>query len=145
MKNSMKLEILSRSVNESVARISIASFVANMDPTVEELTEIKTAVSEAVSNAIIHGYPEDQNGIVTVECLEEEDRVVRIIVSDNGVGIDNIEKAKEPLFTSKPAEERSGMGFTVMESFMDKLGVESKPNQGTKITMIKILDKVYEL
>ena len=142
--NRMKLEFSSRSENESFARIAVAAFIAPLDPTVEELTEIKTAVSEAVSNAIIHAYGENENGMVTVECAVEQDRRVVVTVIDNGVGIEDIELAKEPLYTSKPGEERSGMGFTVMESFMDKLEVESAPGTGTRVTMIKNLDLTYE-
>lgn len=140
--NRMKLEFLNRSENESFARVAVAAFVAPLDPTVEELTEIKTAVSEAVSNAIIHAYKDDEDGTVAVECLIDGDRKVIIIVSDNGIGIEDVEQAREPLYTSKPGEERSGMGFTVMESFMDKLEVESAPGSGTRVTMIKNLDYV---
>lgn len=143
--NKMKLEFLNKSQNEGFARISVAAFVAVMDPTLEELTEIKTAVSEAVSNCIIHAYPQDQEGTICIECWSDANRYVIISVSDEGVGIENIEEAKEPLFTSKAGEERSGMGFTVMESFMDKLEVESIRGEGTRVTMIKKLDKVYEL
>ena len=142
--NYMKLEFLNRSENESFARVAVASFIAPLDPTVEELTEIKTAVSEAVSNAIIHAYTEKKDGIVTLECIVSLDRRVKITVSDHGVGIEDVEKAKEPLYTSKPNDERSGMGFTVMESFMDKLEVESEPGEGTKVTMLKNLDTAYE-
>ena len=140
--NRMKLEFLNRSENESFARVAVAAFVAPLDPTVEELTEIKTAVSEAVSNAIIHAYKEDEDGLVTLECLVEEGGKVTIIVSDKGVGIEDVNLAREPLYTSRPSEERSGMGFTVMESFMDKLEVESAPGEGTRVTMIKNLDYV---
>jgi len=140
--NRMKLEFLSRSENESFARVAVAAFAAPLDPTVEELTEIKTAVSEAVSNAIIHGYAEAEDGTVTVECMIDGDRRVIIIVSDIGIGIEDVDLAREPLYTSKPGEERSGMGFTVMESFMDKLEVESSPDKGTRVTMIKNLDYV---
>mgnify|MGYP000856259863 CR=1 FL=1 len=140
--NRMKLEFLNRSENESFARVAVAAFAAPLDPTVEELTEIKTAVSEAVSNAIIHAYEEGEDGMVTVECLIDGDRRVIITVSDSGIGIDDIERAREPLYTSRPGEERSGMGFTVMESFMDRLEVESAPGEGTKVTMIKNLDYV---
>lgn len=140
--NQMKLEFLNRSENESFARVAVAAFVAPLDPTVEELTEIKTAVSEAVSNAVIHAYKEDEGGLVTVECMIDEDRRIIIIVSDNGIGIEDVELAREPLYTSKPGEERSGMGFTVMESFTDKLDVVSAPGDGTKVTMIKNLDYV---
>lgn len=140
--NRMKLEFLNRSENESFARVAVAAFAAPLDPTVEELTEIKTAVSEAVSNAIIHAYKEDEDGLVTLECLVEEGGKVTIIVSDKGVGIEDVNLAREPLYTSRPGEERSGMGFTVMESFMDKLEVESAPGEGTRVTMIKNLDYV---
>lgn len=142
--NRVKLEFLNRSENESFARVAVAAFIAPLDPTVEELTEIKTAVSEAVSNAIIHAYEEDEEGMVFLECMVDQERRVIIIVSDSGVGIEDVERAKEPLYTSKPDEERSGMGFTVMESFMDKLDVESQPGTGTKVTMIKNLDSAYE-
>ncbi len=138
----MKLEFLNRSENESFARVAVAAFAAPLDPTVEELTEIKTAVSEAVSNAIIHAYGEDEDGWVTVECTIEEDGRVTITVTDTGIGIEDIAMAREPLYTSRPGEERSGMGFTVMESFMDKVEVESAAGLGTKVTMIKNLDYV---
>lgn len=140
--NRMKLEFLNRSENEGFARVAVAAFAAPLDPTVEELTEMKTAVSEAVSNAIIHAYGEDEDGWVTVECMIEDDGRVTIIVSDTGIGIEDVTLAREPLFTTKPDEERSGMGFTVMESFMDRVEVESAPGQGTKVTMIKNLDYV---
>ena len=140
--NRMKLQFLNRSENESFARVAVAAFIAPMDPTVEELTEIKTAVSEAVSNAIIHAYGEDEDGWVTVECTIEEGGRVTIIVTDTGIGIEDIALAREPLYTSRPGEERSGMGFTVMESFMDKVEVESAPGLGTKVTMIKNLDYI---
>lgn len=141
--NQMKLEFASRSENESFARVAVASFIAPLDPTVEELTEIKTAVSEAVSNSIIHAYRENENGMVIVECKIQRDRRVEIIVIDNGIGIEDVELAREPLYTSKPDDERSGMGFTVMESFMDKLEVESTPGIGTRVMMIKDLDLAY--
>lgn len=145
IQNKMKLEFMNRSENESFARIAVSAFIAPLDPTVEELTEIKTAISEAVSNGIIHAYDKNEDGTITVECMVDENRRVIMIVSDYGIGIENIDLAREPLYTSKPNDERSGMGFTVMESFMDKLDVESKPSEGTKVTMIKNLDKAYEL
>ena len=141
--NRMKLEFTNLSENEGFARIAVSAFVAPLDPTVEELTEIKTAVSEAVSNSVIHAYEGTQGGIIAIECLVDLDRNVIIIVSDKGIGIENVEQAREPLYTSKPKEERSGMGFTVMESFMDKLEVLSTPGEGTTVTMIKKLDKTY--
>ena len=133
MKNEMRLEFISKAKNEAFARISVAAFVSQLDPTVEELSDIKTAVSEAVTNAIIHGY-EDKEGIVKIDCKIDKDTVF-IEISDTGKCIENIEKAKRPLYTSKPNLERSGMGFTIMESFMDELNVESIVGLGTKVTM----------
>lgn len=133
--NEMKLEFLSKSNNEAFARISVAAFASQLDPTIEELADIKTAVSEAVTNAIVHGY-EDKEGIVKIKCTIKGNSLT-IVVSDSGKGIDNVEVAKRPLYTSKPNLERSGMGFTIMESFMDELNVESILGVGTKITMKK--------
>ena len=133
--NEMKLEFLSKSNNEAFARITVAAFVASLDPTIEEISDIKTAVSEAVTNSIVHGY-EDKIGIINLKC-KIEDRKVIIEITDNGKGIENIEMAKQPLYTSKPNLERSGMGFTIMESFMDELKIESVLGVGTKITMSK--------
>ena len=137
--NEMKLEFLSKSNNEAFARITVAAFVSSLDPTIEELADIKTAVSEAVTNSIIHGY-EDKIGIIKVECTLFANSI-EIQISDNGKGIENIEKAKEPLYTTKPELERSGMGFTIMESFMDEVIVDSKIDDGTVITMTKIIKK----
>lgn len=142
VKNEMKLEFLSRSANESFARISIAAFASQLDPTIEEIADIKTAVSEAVTNAIIHAYT-DRDGIVKIRATLYEDEI-EVEISDNGNGIENIEEAKEPLFTTKSNLERSGMGFTIMESFMDKLKVESIVGLGTKITMNKQIKKVIK-
>ncbi len=133
--NEMKLEFISKSVNEAFARISIAAFASQLDPTIEELADIKTAVSEAVTNCIIHGY-EDKQGIVKIVAKLKENKII-IQISDQGKGIDNIDIAKEPLYTTKPNLERSGMGFTIMESFMDKIEIESIVGLGTKITMEK--------
>lgn len=135
--NEMKLEFLSKSNNESFARITVAAFAAQLDPTVEELADIKTAVSEAVTNSIIHGY-EEKEGKVKIECKLFANSI-EIEISDNGKGIENIEKAREPLYTSKPDLERSGMGFTIMESFMDEVKVESVLGIGTKVTMKKMI------
>ena len=135
--NEMKLEFLSKSNNEAFARITVSAFVASLDPTIEEISDIKTAVSEAVTNSIVHGY-EDRIGIINLRC-KIIDRDVIIEISDNGKGIENIEMAKQPLYTSKPNLERSGMGFTIMESFMDDLNVESVLGLGTKITMKKTI------
>ena len=133
--NEMKLEFISKSVNEAFARISIAAFASQLDPTIEELADIKTAVSEAVTNCIIHGY-EDKQGIVKIISKIKENKII-IEISDQGKGIENIDVAKEPLYTTKPNLERSGMGFTIMESFMDKVQIESIVGLGTKITMEK--------
>ncbi len=134
-KNYMKIEFDSRSQNEAFARVVVAAFASQLDPTVEEIIDIKTAVSEAVTNAIIHGY-EDNIGLVFVTCRINGNEI-EIIVEDNGRGIDNIEQARQPLFTSKPQLERSGMGFTVMETFMDKVEVYSELEKGTTIKMVK--------
>ena len=141
--NEIKIEFVSKSNNEAFARISVAAFVSQLDPTIEEISDIKTAVSEAVTNAIVHGY-EDKKGIVTLICKIHENEVY-IVVSDNGKGIPNIEMAKQPLYTTKPNLERSGMGFTIMESFMDELDVQSIVGVGTKITMKKKIKQIEEL
>jgi len=135
MKNEMKLQFLSESSNESFARVAVAAFVTKIDMTVEELSEIKTAVSEAVTNSIVHGYGK-KKGYITVEC-SICDNDIEIIISDSGHGIEDIEKAREPLFTTQPEMERSGMGFTVMETFMDTLTVSSKLGLGTTVKMTK--------
>lgn len=135
--NQMKLEFISNPNNEALARIAIASFVATLDPTIDEISDIKTAVSEAVTNSIIHGY-EKTKGIVTINSIIKNN-VVEIEIIDEGKGIENIEKAKEPLYTTKPELERSGMGFTIMENFMDEMRVESKIGEGTKVFMKKII------
>lgn len=127
------LECLSRSANEAVIRTAVACFAAQLDPTLEELGDIKTAVSEAVTNAIVHAYP-DTLGKIAVKARILENNVLEIVVRDWGRGIDDVEQAKEPLYTTG-GEERSGMGFTIMESFMDKLTVRSAPGKGTRVTM----------
>lgn len=137
--NEMQIEFLSKSSNESFARIAVAAFAAQLDPTIEEIADIKTAVSEAVTNSIIHGY-ENEYGIVKIKC-NIKNNLLTIEISDNGKGIEDINIAKEPLFTSRPELERSGMGFTIMESFMDELKVESVLGLGTKITMRKNIKK----
>ena len=134
-KNYMKIEFDSRSQNEAFARVVVAAFASQLDPTVEEIADVKTAVSEAVTNAIIHGY-EDRIGLVTVICRINGNKL-EIIIEDNGHGIENVERAREPLFTSKPELERSGMGFTVMETFMDEVEVYSELKKGTTIKMVK--------
>ncbi|SHJ31686.1 stage II sporulation protein AB (anti-sigma F factor) [Geosporobacter subterraneus DSM 17957] len=126
---------MSKSQNEAFARVVVASFASQLDPTIEELADIKTAVSEAVTNAIIHGY-EDQKGTVLIEC-SIKDNEIEIIVEDHGKGIEDIEQARLPLYTSKPELERSGMGFTVMETFMDTVEVTSEQGVGTRVRMVK--------
>ena len=140
--NKMKLEFISKSCNEAFARITVASFASQLDPSIEEISDIKTAVSEAVTNSIVHGY-EDKLGIVTLICRIHEDEIY-IEISDKGKGIENIEIAKQPLYTTKPNLERSGMGFTIMESFMDELNVESILGLGTKVTMKKRIKQTQE-
>ena len=137
--NEMKLEFLSKSNNEAFARISVAAFASQLDPTIEELADIKTAVSEAVTNCIIHGY-EERDGLISINCKIFANTIL-IEISDNGKGIENVDMAKEPLYTSKPDLERSGMGFTIMESFMDSMEVESIVGLGTKITLTKTIKK----
>ncbi len=136
--NKMKLEFLSKSSNEAFARITVASFASQLDPSIEEISDIKTAVSEAVTNCIIHGY-EDKVGIIKIECTLFSNSIY-IEITDNGKGIEDIEKAKEPLYTTKPELERSGMGFTIMENFMDELKIESVKGVGTKVTMKKVIN-----
>lgn len=137
MNNKMKVEFPSKSINEALARVIISGFVMPLDPTIEEISDIKTAVSEAVTNCVIHGY-DGKDGVILMEA-EIDDRTLIIKISDSGVGIADINKAREPLYTTKPECDRSGMGFTVMESFMDSLHIESAPNEGTSVTMIKRL------
>jgi len=135
MKNEMEIIFDAISDNEGFARVAVAAFVAHLNPTLEELADIKTAVSEAVTNCIIHGYPEGI-GKIELKCRLEAS-VLHIEVTDTGKGIDNIEQAMEPLFTTKPELERSGMGFAFMEAFMDDLEVESTPGEGTTVRMVK--------
>lgn len=134
-KNYMKLEFLSKSNNESFARVVVAAFASQLDPTLEELSDVKTAVSEAVTNSIIHGY-EYGEGIVilTAKIIDNE---IEIMIEDKGTGIQDVDQAREPFYTSKPNLERSGMGFTVMETFMDSLVIESVKGVGTKVKMTK--------
>lgn len=131
--NYIALEFLSRSVNEGFARTAAAAFAAQLDPTLDELGDIKTAVSEAVTNAIVHAYP-DELGKIGLRASIYEGGVLEIVVRDWGCGIADVAKAREPLFTTG-GEERSGMGFTIMESFMDKLRVRSEPGKGTTVVM----------
>lgn len=138
MKNEMNLQFSALSQNESFARVTVASFIAQLDPTMDELTEIKTVVSEAVTNSIIHGYENNSDGMVYISVLLE-DNTVELVIRDKGVGIRDIEEARQPLYTSKPELERSGMGFTIMENFMDEVEVRSEPSFGTEIRMKKHL------
>ena len=136
--NEMKLEFTSKTSNEAFARITVAAFAAQLDPTIDELSDIKTAVSEAVTNSIIHGY-DDEDGIVKIEAKIFANNI-EIVISDRGKGIENVEMAMRPLYTSKPDLERSGMGFTIMESFMDEVKVESAIGFGTKVIMKKKIE-----
>ena len=135
MENRMRLEFDAVSVNESYARVAVSAFFAQLNPTVDEIEDVKTAVSEAVTNSIIHGYGEKE-GTVVVTCTYH-DKDSEVVVIDEGVGIADIEKSMEPFFTTKPELERSGMGFAFMEAFMDEVSVESEPLKGTKVTMKK--------
>lgn len=137
--NEMELSFLSKSNNEAFARITVAAFAAQLDPTIEELADIKTAVSEAVTNSIIHGY-EDKEGIVKVKAKLLEN-TIEIEVTDSGKGIEDIELARKPLYTTKGNLERSGMGFTIMESFMDEVDISSVVGIGTRVTMKKTIKK----
>ncbi|RAL26510.1 anti-sigma F factor [Thermoflavimicrobium daqui] len=136
-KNFMELKFPSRSENEAFARVAVASFVSQLDPTMEELTDIKTVVSEAVTNAVIHGY-ENQEGMIYIRAEIDGSRI-SIQITDQGTGIMDVSEARQPLYTSKPELERSGMGFTIMENFMDEVTIHSKPGKGTTIYMVKFL------
>ena len=140
--NEMKLEFISKSTNEAFARVAVAAFAAQLDPTIEEISDIKTAVSEAVTNCIIHGY-ENKQGIVKIVGHLRQNEII-LEISDKGKGIEDIEIAKEPLYTTKPNLERSGMGFTIMESFMDRMEIESIVGLGTKVTMSKKIKPILE-
>lgn len=140
MKNRMKLEFPANSDNERFARTVAAAFILELDPTIDVMSEIKTAVSEAVTNAIIHGYGQN-GGEVTLEGYIYGD-IVEFTVTDKGEGIEDIEKAREPLYTGRPDMERSGMGFTIMETFMDNVKVTSAPGKGTSVKMSKRIEQV---
>lgn len=135
MKNEMKLEFINKSENEKFARTAVAAFITQLNPTLEEIEDIKTAVSEAVTNSIVHAY-KDSSGTILINC-SYENTSVKIIVSDSGCGIEDIELARTPLYTGSSDSERSGLGFTVMETFMDNVEVTSITGQGTTITMTK--------
>ena len=134
--NKMSIEFVSKSQNEGFARVAVAAFVAQLDPTVDEINDVKTAVSEAVTNSIIHGYENKEDGLVRIDAEINENEVT-LVISDKGIGIADIVQAMEPLYTSRPDLERSGMGFTVMETFMDELKVESEKGIGTKVVVKK--------
>ena len=138
--NEMKLRLPSLSVNESMARAAVAAFCSQLDPCASELADIKCAVSEAVTNCIVHGY-RDTVGIIYITVRLCEDRIVRIEIKDRGCGIEDVETARQPLYTTDAAGERSGMGFTVMESFCDKVRVFSKCGKGTTVTLFKRLTR----
>lgn len=138
--NIMKIDFLSRSANESFARVAVAAFIAQLDPTVDELSDIKTAVSEAVTNCIVHAYSNDIGRIYITVKIYEGDRVT-VAVRDKGCGIADIAKAMEPMYTTCPGDERSGLGFTVMQSFTDKLRVKSRVGFGTTVIMEKRFGK----
>lgn len=141
--NEMKLEFLSKSSNEAFARITVAAFAAQLDPNIEEISDIKTAVSEIVTNSIIHAY-DTSDEIIKIHSYIKENTIT-IEISDTGKGIEDIEMARKPLYTSKAELERSGMGFTIVENFMDELKVESIVGLGTKITMKKVISKQENL
>ncbi len=140
--NEMRLQFLSLSQNEGFARSCAAAFAAQMNPTIEELSDIRTAISEAVTNAIIHGY-EDREGMVSLDCTIEGD-LFTAVVRDEGVGIGDIEQARQPFYTTKPELERSGMGFTVMEAFMEEVAIESAVGGGTTVTLKKRIGRRKE-
>ncbi|MEC2056786.1 anti-sigma F factor [Peribacillus psychrosaccharolyticus] len=140
MKNNMEIKFTALSQNESFARVTVAAFIAQLDPALDELTEIQTVVSEAVTNSIIHGYENDPNGMVYISVMIEGD-VVELIFRDEGLGIDDVGEATQPLYTTKPELERSGMGFTIMENFMDEMHVISHKGEGTIIRLKKHLTK----
>ncbi|MGN0335679.1 MAG: anti-sigma F factor [Lachnospiraceae bacterium] len=139
----MKLEMDSLASNESFARVVVAAFLTKLSPTMEEISDVKTAVSEAVTNAIIHGYGGEVHKIILEAAAEDSEFTVS--VQDFGIGIEDVKKAMEPLYTSRPDLDRSGMGFVFMEAFMDSLSVESEKGRGTKVTMTKKIGKRYEL
>ena len=143
MNNKMTLSFIAIEENEALARIAMTCFITPLDPTLEEISEFKTIVSEAVTNAIIHGYESDGSSLVTLHATIDE-QTVTMTVSDEGAGIDDVERAMEPMFTTRPYMERSGMGFTIMESFSDSLSVESHVGKGTTVKFEKTFSPVTE-
>lgn len=140
MLNQVKMTFAGRSINEGFARAALAAFLVQLDPTVPQLADMKTAVSEAVTNCIVHAYPE-RIGPVCMTIAVYPDREVHITITDKGIGIPNVEQAMQPLFTTGNPEERSGLGFAVMQSFMDRVKVTSKPGKGTKVLLVKRLSR----
>lgn len=139
--NSFDMRLAAKSHNEAFARNVVASFAVEISPTLEEINDIKTAVSEAVTNCVVHAY-KDGSGIVEIECkVDEKERSIEIVVRDFGKGIADVKQAVEPFFTTSPEDERSGMGFTIIETFMDKMKVESTPGKGTVVRMKKVMSK----
>ena len=136
--NNMKVEFEALPENEGFARVAVAAFLTPLNPTLEEIEDVKTAVSEAVTNSVIHGYKE-QGGTIEISCVLEKD-LLKMEITDQGCGIENVEQAMEPMFTTGDAEERAGLGFAVMQSFMDKVKVSSTPGRGTRVTLTKRLD-----
>ncbi len=139
--NSVKLILQSKSINEGFARAAVAAFVAQLDPTIGEMADLKTAVSEAVTNCIVHAYG-GESGEIYISCEYDASRKVTVRIKDKGVGIKNVSEARRPLFTTAPEAERSGMGFTIMESFCDKVSVKSKIGKGTAVTLVKQLKHI---
>mgnify|MGYP004635630389 FL=1 len=136
------MRLAAKSHNEAFARNVVASFAVEISPTLEEINDIKTAVSEAVTNCVVHAYNKDGNGIVEIECkVDEKERSIEIVVRDFGKGIADVKQAVEPFFTTSPEDERSGMGFTIIETFMDEMNVESTPGKGTVVRMKKVMSK----
>lgn len=140
--NHMQMFFDAKSVNEGFARMTVMAFMADMNPTLDEMQDVKTAVSEAVTNAIIHGYS-DEDKQVKLSCTKEGPKLT-IIVEDEGIGIPDVEEARQPFYTTKPEQERSGMGFAFMEAFMDEIEVYSKVGEGTKVTMVKYIERDSE-
>ncbi len=139
--NSFDMRLAAKSHNEAFARNVVASFAVEISPTLEEINDIKTAVSEAVTNCVVHAY-KDGSGIVEIECkVDEKERSIEIAVRDFGKGIADVKQAVEPFFTTSPEDERSGMGFTIIETFMDEMNVESTPGKGTVVRMKKVMSK----
>ena len=143
MNNEMTLSFVAIEENEALARMAMTCFITPLDPTIEEISEFKTIVSEAVTNAILHGYESDGKSLVNIHA-EIDDQTVSMTVSDEGAGIDDLARAMEPMYTSKPHMERSGMGFTIMESFSDSLSVESVIGSGTVVKFEKMFSPITE-